>query len=296
MQKRTAAAGTALVFAASVTGLAATSGSAQATTHHSAARAASTLTVKITSQLNGIKLSTHAIQPGKTLFKVYRGHGGGEMQLLRLKPGYSLQQAGKDFGATFQGDVKAIRRVDRNVVFYGGIDVPAAGTKAPNQWGVNVDKPGTYYVVNIGVQKKNLLTPLVVKGKTQHRTLPKATGWANATGTPGANKWVTPATDPNRGWMSTTNNAEEPHFPVLNEVQESTTTQDVLDYIALNTQAPPSWALPAGTEAGIISPGHTEVWKYALPKGKYIVMCFWPSKTNGMPHFAMGMFRLFHLG
>jgi hypothetical protein len=96
--------------------------------------------------------------------------------------------------------------------------------------------------------------------------------------------------------MSTTNKAEEPHFPVLNEVQESTTTQDVLDYIALNTQDPPSWALPAGAEAGVISPGHTFIWKYSLPKGKYIVMCFWPSKTNGMPHFSMGMFRLFHLG
>jgi len=45
----------------------------------------------------------------------------------------------------------------------------------------------------------------------------------------------------------------------------------------------------------VISPGHTMVWKYALPKGKYIIMCFWPSKTDGMPHFSMGMYKLFHL-
>jgi hypothetical protein len=294
MQKRIHAAGTALVLAVSVTGLAATGGSALATTHHSAGRAASTLTVKITSQLKGIQLSTHTIRPGKTVFKVFRGHGGGQMQLMRFKPGYSLKEAGKDFGAAFNGDVKAVRRIDRNVVFYGGIDVPAKGVTKPNQWGVNVDKRGTYYVANTGSQS-NIITKLTVEGATQRRSLPQAGGWANATGTPGANKWVTPATDPNRGWMRTTNNAEEPHFPVLQQVQESTTTQDVLDFINSGAQGNPSWALPAGTEAGIISPGHTMVWKYALPKGKYVITCFWPSKTNGMPHFFMGMFRLFHL-
>jgi hypothetical protein len=95
--------------------------------------------------------------------------------------------------------------------------------------------------------------------------------------------------------MKTTNKAQEPHFPVLNQVQESTTDQDVQDYINLNTQQPPSWALPGGAEAGVISPGHTMVWKYSAPAGKYIVMCFWPDKNTGMPHFAMGMYKLFHL-
>ena len=33
-----------------------------------------------------------------------------------------------------------------------------------------------------------------------------------------------------------------------------------------------------------------------MPKGKYLVMCFWPSKMDGVtPHAVMGMFRLFHL-
>jgi hypothetical protein len=296
MQKRTAAAGTALVFAASVTGLAATSGSAHATTHHAAARAATTQTVKVTSELKGVRLSTHTIRPGKTLFKVYRGHGGGQMQLLRLKAGYSLQQAGKDFGAAFSGDVKAVRRVDRNVVFYGGINVPATGAKAPNVWGVNVDKRGTYYVINTGTKKNLPPTALSVRGTTRAGSLPKADGWLNMAQTKGVNRWVSPATDPHRGWMSTTNHALEPHFVDLHQVKESTTSQDVQDFINAGAQGNPSWGLPAGTGAGVISPGHTFVWKYSLPKGKYISMCFWPSKTNGMPHFLMGMYRLFHLG
>jgi len=294
MQRRTAAAGTALVLAASVTGLAATSGSAQATTHHSRAKAPAAQVEKLTSSRKAIRVATKTIQPGNTVFKVYRGGKGGELQVLRLKKGYSMVQASKDLGAMFNGNVKAVRRVDNNIVFYGGIDVPGAGVKAPNQWGVDLDKPGTYLVINIGNNSK-AVGKFTVKGHVHRGALPQPTGWVNATGTPGANKWVTPASDPHQGWMKTTNNAQEPHFPVLNQVQESTTNQDVEDYIATHTQAPPSWALPGGTEAGVISPGHTMVWKYSAPAGKYIVMCFWPSKTDGEPHFAMGMFKLFHL-
>ena len=35
-------------------------------------------------------------------------------------------------------------------MFYGGIDVPPKGVTKPNQWGVKIDKPGKYYVINIG--------------------------------------------------------------------------------------------------------------------------------------------------
>jgi hypothetical protein len=293
MQKFTAV-GTALVLAASVAGLAVTGGAAQATTDQRV-QAASAQKVKLTSTKGGIKVSTTTIRPGNTLFKVYRGGSGGELEVLRLRPGYSLAQASQDFGAGIgQGNVAAIKRVDHNVVFYGGIDVPAKGVTKPNQWGVKIDKPGKYYVINIG-NNSNAVARLTVRGTIHRGALPKPTGWVNAAGTVDANRWVTPATDPHSGWMRTTNNAEEPHFPVLNQVQESTTNQDVRDYIASNTQTPPTWALAGSTEAGIISPGHTMVWKYSVPKGKYIVMCFWPSKTNGMPHFAMGMFKLFHL-
>jgi hypothetical protein len=296
MQRRTAAAGAAVVLAASVTGLAATSGSAQATTHDAAAKAPSAQVMKLTSTRKGsFRISTTTIRPGNTLFKVYRGGKGGQAQVLRLRKGYSLQQAGKDFGALFTGNVKAVRRIDNNVVFYGGIDVPKAGVKAPNEWGVNLDKPGTYYVVNTGTNSNPAPTPFTVRGQVHRGALPTATGWVNPAGTVGANRWVTPATDPHKGWMKTTNKAQEPHFPVLNQVQESTTDQDVQDYINQNTQTPPSWALPGNAEANVISPGHTMVWKYSVPAGKYIVMCFWPSKTNGMPHFSMGMWKLFHL-
>ena len=60
------------------------------------------------------------------MFKVVRGkHGGGLLQVLRLKKGYSLTDAFGDFAAGVPqqrtADVAAVSRIDRNVVFYGGM-------------------------------------------------------------------------------------------------------------------------------------------------------------------------------
>lgn len=292
MHTRYAAAASALLLTATA-GLAASGGAAEASgAQQTTTRSATTLTVTIRSTQKGPKLSTTRIRPGKTLFKVVRGNEGGSMQLLRLKSGYTLAQAASDMGGLFSGDVSAVRRVDRHIVFYGGMDVPAKGAN-PNYWGTDIDKAGTYYVVNLN---KNQLTALKAKGTHQRRALPGTGGWVNmATASDGSNVFKTPKTDPHKGWMKTTNNAAEPHFVVLNQVQETTTRTDVQNYFNSGDSNPPSFALPGQDETNVISPGHSFVWKYGVPKGKYVVMCFWPSKTDGTPHAVMGMFKLFHL-
>ena len=110
------------------------------------------------------------------------------------------------------------------------------------------------------------------------------------------NIWKAGKHNPPQGWMRTTNNAKEPHFVVLDHVKKSTTDP--------GGSWTASWAGPADFQAkdgaeidtGVISPGHTFVWNYDLPKGKYLALCFWPSKVDGTPHALMGMFKLFHLG
>ena len=291
---RAAAASSVLLLAASA-GLAASGGAAEATgTHHTSARAAKSLTVKITSTKSGPELSTTMLRPGRTLFKVVRGNAGGSMQLLRIRSGYSLKKAGRDFGAAFSGNTRAVRRLDRYVVFYGGMDVPAKGAN-PNLWGTNIDKAGKYYVLNIS--KNQPPASFRAKGNYQHRHLPSAESWINmATGPGGSNQFRSPANVPHKGWIRTTNNAHEPHFVVLQKVKESTTKKDVNDFIASgNFNSQPSWALRTSRETNIISPGHNFVWKLRAPTGKYVVACFWPSKTTGMPHFFMGMYKLLHL-
>ena len=291
---RTAAATSVLLLTATA-GLAATGGAADASgTHHTSARVAGkSLTVTITSTKSAVELSRSTLRPGRTFFKVVRGNTGGSMQLLRIKHGYSLAKAGRDFGSAFSGNTKAVRRIDKYVVFYGGMDVPAPGAR-PNIWGTNIDKAGKYYVLNIN---RNLPpASFRAKGTYQHRHLPVPASWINMVSGPGgSNAFRSPTNVPHRGWIRTTNNAHEPHFVELQKVKESTTKKDVNDYIAGGGHGQPPWALPTSRGAGIISPGHNFVWHLRAPMGKYVVACFWPSKVTGMPHFFMGMFKLLHL-
>lgn len=290
MLTRSGAGATVLLLIASLAGLAASTGTAQATVVHPGthARAAGTLKIGIKNTPKGPVVSAPVIRPGKTLFSLTRNGSGGSVEVLRLKPGYSISQAGKDFGKLFSGNVPAIKRVDQNVVFYGGMPTPKTKGTA-NQFGVDIDKAGLYYVVNVD---KNTLTTFRAKGSHQKRALPATHGYLNMKG---KESFSVPKTDPHQGWMKTANNATEPHFIVLQQVKESTTLADIKAFFAAGGKGQPAFALPGSTDTLIVGPGHTMVWKYAVPKGKYATLCFWPSKTTGMPHAFMGMYSLLHL-
>jgi len=297
MQTRYRAAATALVLTATA-GLAATGGAAQASgTHHTSDRATNQLVVTIKYKSGQLTMSDQRFRPGNTIFKVAPHGKGGDMQVVRLKSGYTLAQAGQDFGAAFGGDVHAVRRLDRHVVFYGGTAMAPKGGD-PNFWAVKINKPGRYYLLNVD---NNDLTTFRAKGTTQKRALPSADGWLNMVSTDNGagNAFKVGRHDPKRGWMSTTNHAQEPHFVDLGHVKKSTTPQDVSNYFndPNAPQRPPFAAKDgAGTSTGVISPGKTFLWTYNLPRGKYLTMCFWPSKDSGMPHALMGMWKLTHLG
>jgi hypothetical protein len=289
-RSRTAATA-ALLLTASVGGLAATSGAAEATHARPADRAGS-LTITIKSTGKGPKLSQDRIRPGNTLFKVERGNVGGTIEVLRLRKGYTIADAASDFAKAFPKgntppDVHAVRRVDKNVVFYGGMPVPAQGDK-PNVFGAKIDTTGTYYVVNLD---KNNLATFKSKGHSQKRSLPKPTGYLNMVK---GNFWKAPKSDPKKGWMTTTNHATEPHFVVLDKVKPGTTKQDVQDFFD-NPTGPPTFLLPTEVDAEVVSPGHTMIWRYGTSAGKYLAMCFWPSKVDGTPHAFMGMWKLLKL-
>ena len=87
-----------------------------------------------------------------------------------------------------------------------------------------------------------------------------------------------------------------PHFVVLQQVKEGTTTDQVLEYLQSGEEAPPAFGLPASFETGSVSPGRSLTANYDLPAGQYVVMCFFPDpKMGGMPHALMGMLEMIHL-
>jgi hypothetical protein len=298
MQTRYRAAATALLLTAT-TGLAAT-GAAQASgTHHPGARAASKLVVTIKTKAHGLKVSDSKIRPGNTTFKVKNAGGTGLIQLMRLKKGYALTDAFSDFALAFPSDemtppdVPAVRRIDKNVVFYGGIETPHKAGKV-NMWATKIDHGGAYYVVNLDA---NSLASITVKGSKQKRALPHKTGWINVASGPGGAGNVFKAGKHNatKGWMSTKNTAREPHFVDLEQVKKGTTDADVT--AMFEGSGPPVFKNHGhAVDTGVVSPGHTFLWSYGLAKGRFVALCFWPSKADGMPHALMGMHKVMNLG
>jgi len=286
MQTRYCAAATALLMTAAV-GLAASGGAAEAAgTHHAGAKASKSLTMKITSTKKGPVLSKHRIRPGFTTFKlVHKSGGQAALELLRLKSGYSFKHLSRDVPKITgeSVDLKALRRIERNVVFYGGMDV---SKKVPSaKFAADVDRAGKYYVVNIFAGGH---ASFLAKGHHQRRSHPSADGRINAAA---GNVWQSKGTLAHKGWMRTTNNANEPHFVELDGVVDTATDQDVADWFN-NPAGPPTWMSGTSFNTEVISPGHTFYWKFSLPTGRYAIDCFFPSKVNGMPHAFMGMYKV----
>jgi hypothetical protein len=301
MQTRYRAAATALLLTATA-GMAATGGAAQASgSHHAGAGASKSLTITLKSTASGVTVSDSKFRPGNTIFKVKNMDGKtskGLIQVLRLKPGYDIGQAGADFGQAFSGGtdqatIDAINRIYDNVVFYGGMEAKG-DTSTVAKWAVKIDKPGTYLVLNFDAGTPP--STFTVAGDAQKRAMPAASGVIDTVvGPHGVGNQFAPGKNiATSGWMSTTNSAEEPHFVDLQQVKKGTTNADITAFF----QGGPDPTVRGGGSAGtgVISPGHSFRWSYKLPQGRYVALCFMPSKTDGMPHAIMGMHKVFNLG
>jgi hypothetical protein len=293
-----AAATTALLLTASVTGLATIGSSAQATTHpHTSARAATAPVVTIKSKAGALKVSDAKIRPGNTVFRVKNIDGSdsnGPVQLLRLRHGYTLTDAFTDIPQAFGGDTTAVKRVDDNIVFLGGMIAKGARTRPAQKWAVHLGKTGTYYLVNFNTQN---LTPLTVRGSKQHHALPSQDGFINPASSHNAagNTFKAGKHNPVSGWMSSTNKAREPHFIDIQQVKNGTTNAD-LTAAFHGGGSNPFVRNGAKASTGVISPGHRFLWAYHLKQAKYGVFCFWPSVMTGQPHAIMGMHIVTHIG
>jgi hypothetical protein len=279
LRNKAVAAGIAAAMTTAVLGVLA------ATAPIAASAATAPTAIAVTMSGKALTLSTTSVPAGAVVFNVKSVKGDHALQIIQLHSGYSKTQAKKDINAAFGGNKAAIKRIDTKITWLGGVDAPAGH---PGTVGV-VLKPGSYLAVD---QNGNAVAPFdVVSTTADYRTL-----YPSSSLTTKGNQFHTHTSLAlsHDGWMKYHNNAE-PHFIVLQHVKQSTTNKDVQDYIASGSQKNPSWGLAQSADAGVISPGQTEVWHYKLPAGKYLIACFWPSIDTGMPHFAMGMWKLVEL-
>ena len=103
---------------------------------------------------------------------------------------------------------------------------------------------------------------------------------------------ASPSTCRPSGMVKFANQADQPHFLVLQRVKDSTTNAKVRKFINSGGQGNPPWLLKASAESGVLSPGKSQLFSYDLPAGKYLAACFWPDYFTGMPHVNMGMWKL----
>jgi hypothetical protein len=252
------------------------------------AAATRTITVHVTG--SAITFSTgDTVAPGFAIFRVEARHGEHTLQLLRLEDGYTVRQAKQDMGRAFEGHKRAIRRVDNKILWLGG------SVATPERVGRFSETlfAGTYVVLD---QEHDTLTRLHVTGASvDGGTVAASSVVTAATGKRDNVFRVPDSTLPHAGWTLFRDRAAEPHFMILQQVARSTTRQDVRRYFASGSQDDPSWIRSAFTSTGVISPDTQIYFHYRLPRGRYLMICFWPSIDTGMPHGLMGMYKLVEL-
>ena len=222
----------------------------------------------------------NTISAGRTIFRSSTGNGDHLMNVVRFHNGYTLPQFGQDIGKAFQGDVKAIRRVDRNVVFRGGAEA------TPNKPGAfSATLPAGHFLFFDANTNKFTMVNVVGKIKPrQSRPEPE----------PDRDLLVRlraePGADPAHG-LDVVDQQGRPaalrRVPAGEVVD--TRTKQVRSYFKHGAQGQPSWALRGSTGTGVLSQGQDSAMWLNLPAGKYLIACFWPDFRTGMPHAFMGM-------
>lgn len=228
------------------------------------------------------------IRPGVHRF-VVRSAKEASFQLAHMRKGYTGRDLARDVNTGLNGgDVKALKRFERNVTLLGGID---SAPGHPSRMWADL-QPGRYVAVdtNVRVTRAGQLNHFRVAGSRVAGALPtgkritaiKDTVWA-----------ARPKAIPTRGVLRFVNRSEDNHFISMARLLPGKTVADFKAWVDGGGQtAPPIDESAPGIDTGVVSPGHRMAFRYHVPKGHYILTCFWPdADMGGMPHAFMGMYR-----
>lgn len=207
--------------------------------------------------------------------------GAGAAEIVKFARGYEDGEFQKDLKAANKGDIKALKRALANVQFLGGFEAGGSGT-------VVLPKPGEYTVFSFASRGlAHFMAGAVKKAPT-----PDTDGKITARSGP---IWAGSSSLPAKGSFLFRNaDKTVPHFVILQQVPEGTTTDQVLTFLQSEEGPPPF--LEASMETASISSGRSMTVDYDLPPGQYVIMCFFPDPNmGGMPHALMGMLRMIHL-
>lgn len=210
-------------------------------------------------------------------------------QLVKPRAGYTKRMAVRDISAGLIGrntDVKALRRLENHMRFLGGVN---AGPKHTNEmwramrpgkvWAVETTgRPTANKILTVHVSDTALPTvPLVASG---HVRAVGMTRWAKM-----------PRSIPSSGVLAFQNRSSDNHVMVMIKLAKGKTIRDVRKWVNSGAQGPPPFG-KSQFSFGVLSPHSKMAAPYSQPRGKYVLLCFWPDADHGgEPHFLMGMYR-----
>ncbi len=152
--------------------------------------------------------------------------------------------------------------------------------------------PGTYYAADIERNRPSAFTAFTVAGADTGATMPegstiravKDASWAKS-----------PKSIARRGMLTFENFSSSDHFVGMAKLRRGKTVKDFGDWLDAQMggqNGPPPVNFGASFDSGVVSGGQTVAMNYRLPRGNYVLVCFWPdSDMGGMPHAFMGMYR-----
>jgi hypothetical protein len=212
--------------------------------------------------------------------------GRGVAEILMFDKGYDFGDFMKDVGKfESKNDIKALKRALRNTEILGGVMPGASGT-------IVLPKAGDYTVFSFASRGHAEFSAAAGKSSPAPKHDAKIVGRTGP-------KWGGSSSLPKKGTLLFKNaDNTVPHFVLMMQVAEGTTTDQVLELFQSEGQGPPpEWMLPGYLETGSLSPGRAMTVDYKLPPGQYVLACFFPDPNmQGMPHAFMGMIEMVTVG
>ncbi len=234
------------------------------------------------------------IQPGVNTFHI-TSEKESAYQLLLPDAGYSLDQAVNDIEKGIeQGRVKPFKRFERKVTLYGG------ATSTPDRPGTLVVSlpAGTYWALDTRAKTDaDRFFTFEVAGEDTGNTMPvvktlkavRSADWAKR-----------PKSIPRSGMLGFLNSSSENHFVAMAKLKKGKDTRDFKRWIKGLTQgeggrSPVKFGV--GFDNGVASPGVEFQTNFRMPRGRYVVTCWWSDPDmDMMPHAFMGMIRGIRVG
>ncbi len=190
--------------------------------------------------------------------------------------------------------MKALRRFEANMALLGGAPSTAeksatmlAKLPAGSYWALDtmprrLDPAKILDFTVAGTSVGGKLTGHVIRATGEHT-------WGKAS-----------PSIPTRGRIVFRNPSSAPHFIAIAKLAKGKTMKDFrlwIEELKKGNEGPPPINFDVSLDTGVLSTGQSMALDYRLPRGRYVLVCFWSdADMDGMPHALMGMYRGLKVG